>query len=176
MELNFSFKKTRTEEPEKYPDVAVLTYIGGEKTKKFKLNKKACEIMDYSESITSIINFGKTSDGDLFLANTYGKEENNKSNVFVDKSFANSKFLSRIEDHFGISLSEGAEFILATVDQDFGFPVVLVLNSDPSSRTTEDFSQFPDEDVDVESENVDAEVLDESKDWAHSEFEEENKF
>ena len=72
MELNFSFKKTKEQQPEKYPNVAVLTYLG---SNKFALNNSAVKLLEYSENkVTGRISFGATSTNKFFIANTSGEK------------------------------------------------------------------------------------------------------
>ena len=75
MELQFTFRTEKQQEIEKYPNLPVLTYIGGDKTSKFKLNRKACELLGYTDKITATINFGKTSigyaDDDIYIKEGY---------------------------------------------------------------------------------------------------------
>ena len=145
MELQFTFRAEKQQEIEKYPNLPVLTYIGGDKTSKFKLNRKACELLGYENKVTSTINFGITSTKQLFLANTNSTVEEGRCNITLQKDFASGKFLERLNKHFNQQFSEGKEFVLATVDQQFGdFKVLLISGDSPNSMTTDDFSQFPD--------------------------------
>lgn len=141
MQLNFSFRVEKQEELEKWPTIPVLTYIGGDKTQKFKLNRKASELLGYDAKITATINFGMTSTGQLFLANTNGKVEENRNNVTLNKEFSSSKFLERLSKHFGEEIFVGREFALYTVEQDFGdYKVLLIDKNSPESHTTDDYS------------------------------------
>ena len=146
MELNFSFKKQKEEQPEKYPDLPVLTYIGGNKTAKFALNKKACEILGYEDSITATINYAKINEtNDLVLVNTKSTIEENRSNLTLAREFANSKFVDRLEKHFQImTLTDGAEFLLAVPTYEFPYKVLIVTNELPNSMTSDDFREFDD--------------------------------
>lgn len=167
MELNFGFKNFKEEKLEKYPTIPVLTYIGGNVTKKFQLNKKAYNMMQFN--ITGQLNFGRTDTEELFIANTFGNEKRMKCNVFADKTFANSNFAKRIELNIGRELKVGDEFLLKTVEQDFGFPVLIISNEVYLSELSEiDYSQFPDnafEEISKTSNNNDFqfnEIIDDS--------------
>ena len=167
MELNFGFKNFKEEKLEKYPTIPVLTYIGGNVTKKFQLNKKACNMMQFN--ITGQLNFGRTDTEELFIANTFGNEKRMKCNIFMDKTFANSNFAKRIELNIGRELRVGDEFLLKTVEQDFGFPVLIISNEAPSTGLYQiDYSNFPDnafEQISETSNNNDfqfSEIIDDS--------------
>ena len=167
MELNFGFKNFKEEKLEKYPTIPVLTYIGGNVIKKFQLNKKACNMMQFN--ITGQLNFGRTDTEELFIANTFGNEKRMKCNIFMDKTFANSNFAKRIELNIGRELRVGDEFLLKTVDQDFGFPVLIIPNEIPSTELSQiDCSNFPDnafEQISETSNNNDfqfSEIIDDS--------------
>jgi hypothetical protein len=145
MELTFNFKQVKEEQLEKYPDLPVLTYVGGNKTAKFALNKKACEILGYTDSITATINYAKINEtDDLVLVNTNGTVAENRSNITLNKEFANSKFFDRLNKHFGSELKEGDELLLAVPTYEFPYKVVIVTDESPNSMTIDDFSQFED--------------------------------
>jgi len=126
MELNFSFSKPKQERVEKYPTIPVLTYVGGDKTAKFELNKKAVELLGYSGKITAKISFGLTSTNELFLANTTGAETGNQGNITMQNTFASGKLLERIGKFHNLNIVDGAEFQLAEVKEQLQFPILII--------------------------------------------------
>ncbi len=128
MELNFSFSKPKEQQVEKYPNVPVLTYIGGDKTAKFKLNKKAVELLGYN-GVTGKISFGLTSTNELFIANTTGAETGNQGNITMQNTFASSKLLDRISKFHAINMVDGIEIRLAEVNAETQFKVLIITNA-----------------------------------------------
>jgi len=148
MELNFSFKKQKEEKVDKYPDLPVLTYIGSSdgKTKKWQINQKAAELLNYSNSqITGkMISYGPLNEL-LFIANTTGVETQNDAKINLDNSFSNSKFADRIIKEYGVELYNGREFLLKVPDVKADYAYLIILNdSYPGSLTRDDFAEFPD--------------------------------
>lgn len=147
MELTFNFKKTKEVEVEKYPESSVLTFIGDNGYAKFKMNKKACELLEYDEgSVTARISFARNkANDDLVLLNTTGTETDNQSNVFVSKDFASKKLLNRIEKSFDIKLTTGYELLLKAPESSVAFPAVIITDELNSGNfTTDSFENFPD--------------------------------
>lgn len=153
MKLNFSFKTVKEEQPEKYPNLPVLTFIEKSGVTKFSLNKKAFELLKFEETGTNKINFGLADDKELFLANTNGGVEQNVSNLNKDKSLNNNKLYERLESHFGISIEPNAEFLLITPESDQVYPILLISDSDPSSYTTDEFAEIDDNEFESDKEN-----------------------
>ena len=131
LDLSFSFKKTKDEVIEKYPNTPVLTFTGDSGYAKFQLNKKACELLKYAEkTITAKISYAKdNSNEDLLLVNTTGSETDNQSNIFADNSFANKKFYTRLSKKFNIEPTNGDEFPLEVPNSEASFPVIIVTNN-----------------------------------------------
>lgn len=150
MEFNFSFKNTKQEAPEKYPDVAVLTFESQEGTSKFSLNKKARQLLQFDEEQltgkkVSYARVNIDASESLVLINSTNQETDNQSNLTLSNTFSSKKFLTRLEKHFGIDCLEGAEFVLLEINQETPMPALIITDSDPYSYTKKDFKQFPDE-------------------------------
>ena len=143
--LNFSFRTKKEEAIEKYPEIAVLTYIGGEVNKNFALNRKAVELLGYnSEQIHGkMVSFGPYEDT-MFIANTTGTVGAKQSKVTLANEFANASFLARLEKMFKITLEAGQEFVLteSSVKEDFNY--LIVSKFSPESYTRTNFQAFPD--------------------------------
>jgi len=154
MELNFSFKKEKPVVAEKYPNLPVLTYIGGDKTSKFELNRKAVELLGYENSVTARISFGLASTEQMFLANTTGAETGNQNNLTLTNSFSSSKLLDRMQKFFEITLVEGDEFLLSTVNEKLDYPILMLTVDNPNSKTQDNFSEFPDDEFEEEDDAV----------------------
>lgn len=159
MELNFSFKTVKEEKPEKYPNLPVLTFVEKSGVTKFSLNKKAFELLKFSETETNKINFGLADGKELFLANTNGTVEQNISNLNKDKSLNNNKLYERLENHFGISIEPNAEFLLLEPETEQKFPILLISNSDPSSYIVDEFSEIEDNEFEDSIKEADQGVI-----------------
>ena len=85
MELVFSLKKAKEEKVEKYPEMPVLTFLGGENVSKFELNKCATKALGFTEG--GKISFGLADGDKLFLANTSTVETGNQCRVNLDNTF-----------------------------------------------------------------------------------------
>lgn len=137
MELNFSFRKPKEQQVEKYPNIPVLTYLGSSGVSKFKLNQKALELLGYNEQqITGkMVSFGPLGDT-LFIANTTGVDGKAKkitqANLNLSNDFNSGKLLERLQKTFKFDVYEGMEFILECGVEKADYPYLIVTMGQPN--------------------------------------------
>lgn len=123
--LEFGLAKKKVEVVEKYPNKAVLTYLGGEKVSNFQFNKKALELMGY-EGKDRKVSLG-FFDGYIFLANTSGFETKEQNHITAKDYFANSLLVKKIKIEYGLDINEGFEFpLLMPTEQSEDTPYLLL--------------------------------------------------
>jgi hypothetical protein len=125
--MNFSFKKEKVEVVEKYPNNAVLTYVGGEGVKKFSLNKKAVFLLGLEDADVKDrkVSFGPIEDS-LLLANTSGVETPNQHVITSDFTFSSAPLAKRIALDYDLILMAGMEFPLLTPDEADAYAYVII--------------------------------------------------
>lgn len=189
MAINFSFRNTKKEKEEKYPESAVLTYTKTEGTSKFQLNAKAFELLEFEEGITTgnMIAFARIDqDNDfLVLVNTSKAEEgevSNQSRVTLGKDFADSKLAKRMSVVYKKELETGDEFLMAMPDGDEGLPYLTIVDrivevNGVASVQTEKVSELLQEELEKEeaSDSFD-ETPEDTKDESSNEDTDVQKF
>lgn len=147
--LEFGLTKKKVEKVEKYPEQAVLTYLGGEKVSNFQFNKKALELMGY-EGKGRKVSFGFFDDY-IFVANTSDIKTKDQNNITAKDYFANSLLVKKIKAEYDIDLRAEYEFPLLTPDEPSeGTPYLLLSKS--SVGLLEELGEVVSDTVDSKSE------------------------
>lgn len=133
VDVNFSFRPEK--KPEKYPDTPVLTYIGDEgikKARKFHLNKKALELLNYDiDQIIgrkiSIARNGETKTLLLINSTSMDTSKQISADVTSQDDFANVKFLDKVNSNYDLNLTFGDEILLSKPEIDTSFGVLVIV-------------------------------------------------
>lgn len=152
--MNFSFKKEKVEVVERYPDNAVLTYLGGIGVKKFALNNKAVALLGLSEFWAGDrkISFGPTDDT-ILIANTSKVETMNQHSINSDFTFASAPMVKQLALAHDIVMEAGMEFPLVTsVEDEYPHLVISKLNMQQTLELNEVITDTTDARNEVASE------------------------
>lgn len=122
IELKFGVPtQARAKKEEKYPNEAVVTMLewkGKGTAKKFEFNKKAEELLGFTEDSAVAISF---MEGKIYLVKATGEEEETyKLTKNSPRSFSNSKVYEYFQKFKNLDVSKDNEFLLKTGEAMYG--------------------------------------------------------